>query len=261
MKKLFILLGMFSLTLTAAPVENPSMPKLIEEGFFIPATSPISIRTGYEGDFVGDAMLNQYGDSSGRVDDYSQVSNCGIFTINLFKKVDVFTVLGTSRTSADWRFTVDDMTSRAEVETLYDFIWGMGGRGILYSSGAACLGIGARYEASHYENLWMTVNGDIKRSSGSYLHWQSWQIDLDFSYKIDLFTPYIGVKYSNVRTVIAELPFAISDSGSGMNRFKNRTPVGVVIGCSLCSGKCFMMNIEGRLIDEEAVTISGDLKF
>ena len=43
--------------------------------------------------------------------------------------------------------------------------------------------------------------------------------------------------------------------------FENRTPVGIVIGCSISNGKYFMLNIEGRLIDEDAVTISGDLRF
>ena len=262
MKKFTILFALLaSISLAAAPVENPTSPMLIKEGFFIPPNSPVAVRAGYEGDFVGDARLEQYDESTGRVDNYTQVSNCGVFTVNFFKRIDAFGLVGTSRTNADWRFTIDGLTSRAEVETLYDFIWGIGGRGIVYSNDTICVGIGSRYEASHYDNLWMTINGKIQQVNGSYFHWQSWQIDLDFSYTIDIFTPYIGVKYSNVRTKIGELPFPISDNGSGTNRFENRAPVGVIIGCSMCSGKCFALNIEGRLVDEEAVTISGDLRF
>ena len=88
-----------------------------------------------------------------------------------------------------------------------------------------------------------------------------WQVDADMSYRIDIFTPYIGVKYSNVRSGVGILSTAISNSGLGVNFFENRSPVGVFIGCSLSSGKHFMLNIEGRLIDEEAVTISGDFRF
>ena len=260
MKKLVVLLGLIS-SVFAAPVENPSSPRLIQEGFFIPKTSPVTIRAGYEGDFVGDARLEQYSESSGRVDDYSQDSNCGVLTVNICNRVDLYSLFGTSRTNTDWRFTFDDVTSRSEVETLYDFIWGIGARAILFDSETLCLGLGGRYEQSNYDDLWMTIDGNVQRANGSFLHWRVWQIDLDFSYKIDIFSPYIGIKYSNVRTKIGNLSFPISDDGLGTNQFKNRNPVGVVIGCSLSSGKYFMLNVEGRLVDEEAVTISGDLRF
>ena len=87
------------------------------------------------------------------------------------------------------------------------------------------------------------------------------QLDLDLSYQIDLFIPYIGAMYSNARTKVAGFTTPISNSGKGSDRFKNRIPVGVVIGCSLTSLKYFVLNLEGRLVDEEAVTISGDIRF
>ena len=107
----------------------------------------------------------------------------------------------------------------------------------------------------------MTIDGIVQHANGTELHWRVWQIDMDMSYKIDIFTPYIGIKYSNVRSGVGFFPISISNSGLGINYFENRTPVGVFIGCSLSSGKYFMLNIEGRLIDEEAVTISGDFRF
>lgn len=259
--KRFLILLTISVGLFGAPVENPSSPKLIEEGFFIPKDSPVNVRVGYEGDFVGDARLKQYGPGSGQVDTYEQQTNSGTCTINFFDRVDLYTVLGTSRTYADWRFTASGITHRAQVETLYDFLWGLGARGILYEYGNCSFGLGGRYENSHYDNLYLTIDGAVKRVAGTYLHWQVWQIDLDFSYKIDMFCPYIGVKYSNVRTKIGNFTTAIANNGSGTNQFENRTPVGVVIGCTLTSGKYFMLNLEGRLVDEEAVTISGDLRF
>ncbi len=260
MNKIGLLVGLIlCANIFAAPVGNPSSPRLINEGFFIPKTSPVSVRAGYEGDFVGDARLEQYNESSGRVDDYTQDSNCGVLTLNVLDRIDVYSLFGSSRTNADWRFTTD-VTHRAEVETLYDFIWGVGARGILWGNEAMCLGLGGRYEQSHYDSLWMTIDGDVQLADGAYLHWREWQIDLDFSYKIDIFTPYIGLKYSNARTKISgDVP--ISNNGSEINQFENRNPVGIFIGCSLSSGKYFMLNVEGRLIDESAVTISGDLRF
>lgn len=262
MNRISLLFGLIFFTnVFSAPVENPASPRLINEGFFIPKTSPVDIRAGYEGDFVGNAKLEQYNEGSGRVDNYSQDSNCGVLTVNFFDRIDLYSLFGTSRTNADWRFTNEDVTHRAEVETLSDFIWGIGARGILWGTDTMCLGLGGRYEQSHFDNLWMTIDGDVQKVNDSYLHWRVWQVDLDFSYKIDIFSPYIGLKYSNARTQINNLGFAIANDGEGSNQFKNQIPVGIVIGCSLTSGQYFSFNVEGRLVDEEAVTISGDLRF
>jgi hypothetical protein len=257
----FILLFLSTFSLFSAPVENPAFPSIIQKGFWMPKDYWLGIRTGYEGDFVADAKLEQFEEGNGRVDDYTQESNCGAFTLNFMRRVDVFTVLGSSRTYADWRFTSSGLTQRAQVETLYDFIWGVGTRGILFCRDCWTIGAGARYESAHYNNLWITIDGAPAHVSGSYLHWREWQVDLDFAYNIDIFTPYIGVKYSNARTVIGNVDVPIANDGSGMNQFKNRIPVGVFIGCTLSTGKYFMLNVEGRLVDEEAVTISGDIRF
>lgn len=260
MKK--IALCLLSFHVTAAPIGNPSAPKIIQEGFFIPSTSWASARFGYEGDFVADSRMEQEGAGHSRVDSYEQETNSGTATLCLLNQVDIFTVLGSSRTRTDWRF-VDGggSTHRAELETLYNFLWGVGARAILWSCGNASFGVGGRYESANYDPVWLTIDGNIQSASGTHLRWREWQINGDLSYKIDIFSPYIGAKYSNVRSKIGNFSVAISNDGSGSNEFENRTSVGVFIGCSLSTGKYFMLNVEGRLIDEEAVTISGDLRF
>jgi hypothetical protein len=93
------------------------------------------------------------------------------------------------------------------------------------------------------------------------MRWSEWQIDLDIAYKIDLLVPYIGVKYAKqfAKVVTASLP--ISNSGLKFLSMQSRQPLGMVVGCTLTTGKYFMLNVEGRLIDEQAVTISGDIRF
>lgn len=244
-----------------APIGDPATPHLIREGFFISPESRIDVRAGYEGDFVADARMEQYAESTGRVDCYSQETNAGTATLNFVDRLDLYGILGSSRTCADWRFTINGDTHRAQIETLYNFLWGIGARGILYESGCATFGVGSRYEQAHYDNMWLTIDGLVQHVAGTFLHWRSFQIDADVAYQIDIFSPYIGIKYSYVRAKIGNFATPIADNGGGIDQFKNRTAVGVFIGCSLSSGKYFMLNIEGRLIDEEAVTISGDFRF
>ena len=245
--------------LMAAPVGNPSFPKLIEKGFFIPPDVWLNLRFGYEGDFVTDAKLEQA--SNLPVDCYRQETNSGTFTMNILERLDIYTLLGSSRTRADWRFEAPEGTQRIELETGYDFLWGLGARGILFEWKGATLGLGGRYEHASYDPVWLTVNGTVESARGTKLRWREWQVDLDLSYKIDIFSPYIGVKYSSVRAKAGNFQTTISVNGTGSNQFTNHTPVGVFIGCSLTTGRYFMLNVEGRLVDEEAVTISGDVRF
>lgn len=249
--------------LNAAPVGNTSAPELIQEGFFISCDSWMNFRLGYEGDFVADGRMKQYDQGHGRVDTYEQDTNSGTVTINILDRLDVYGVFGSSRTQADWRFTdpATGTVTRIDLETKYCFLWGAGARAILYEWCNTSLGLGGRYSSCNYRPEWLTADGLVQSVDGSHFQWREWQINLDVSYKIDLFTPYIGVKYSNARTHMKDFSVPLSSSLTGSNSFENRVPVGLYVGCALSTGKYFMLNIEGRLLDEEAVTISGDFRF
>lgn len=249
-------------SLIAAPVGNPSFPELLEEGYFISSKSPLDLRVGYEGDFIGDALMKQQEEGSGRVDNYRQETNSGLATLNISDRVDLYGVFGSSRVCCDWRFMATDLTiNRVQLETGYHFLWAAGGRAIVLKWGGTVFGVGARYNAASLKPAWTSVNGLPIPTAGTCLRWREWQIDFDVSHQIEIFVPYIGVKYSSSFTKIGVFPVEISSSGSGVIHMKNRRPVGLVIGCALTSGKYFMLNIEGRLIDETAATIVGDFRF
>lgn len=249
------------LALQASPVGNTMSPELIQEGFLIPCNSWVNVRIGYEGDFVGDARLYQNDGGQGRVDTFQQYTNAGTLTLNILDRVDLYGLFGSSRACADWRFAFASTVTRIQMETLYQFLWGVGARGIFFECGQICLGAGGRYSQCHFKPSWLTSNASVVDIAGSSMNWREWQFDLDISYHIDLFTPYFGIKYANERAKLSNFPTAISNSGEGDDRFENRVPVGIFIGCGISNSRYFMLNIEGRLIDEDAVTISGDLKF
>ncbi len=261
MKKLLILF--VSTALYAAPVGNPSAPSIIQRGFFTSCNDWMDVRAGYEGDFISDGRMKQYNQGTGRVDTYEQWTNSGTLTLNFLERLDLYSVLGSSRAEADWRFSdlALDTINRIEMETEYNFLWGIGGRVILYEWYHASLGCGGRYSSSKTNPAWISSNGVVVNARDSSVHYREWQVNLDVSYHIDLFTPYIGIKYSNARVYLRQFPTPIADSWSGSNSFENRIPVGLYIGCTLSNGQYFMLNVEARLIDEEAVTVSGDFRF
>lgn len=263
MKKFTLLFGLasFGSAAFAAPVGNPAFPQLLQDGYFIPCNSWVDLRLGYEGDFISDALLHQYHEGHGRIDLYEQYTNSGTLTLNFVDRLDLFGVFGSSRVCTNWRYAYESTVNRIAVETGYHFLWAVGGRGILFEWGCTTLGLGGRYSAAHFKPASTTVNGTPISSSGTELKWKEWQIDLDLSYKVDIFVPYVGVKYSNTHTMIGEYSVPINSSGSGSLHMNNHKPVGIMVGCSLTTGKYFFLNVEARLIDEMAATISGDFRF
>lgn len=246
----------------AAPIGNTGAPDIIQMGLFIPCTSWIDVRGGYEGDFVADGRMEQFNDSFGRVDCYEQDTNSGTVTLNFLNRLDVFGVFGSSKTKTNWRFENEDgAIHRLNLHTDWNFLWAAGARAILYQWGDTFLGIGGRYSFSNYDPTQLTSDGAQIPVAGTFFHWREWQVSFDLSYKIKYFIPYIGFKYLHARSYLGNFSVPIAANGSGNNAFENREPVGLFLGCGLSNGHYGMINVEWRLIDEEAVTVSADLRF
>ncbi len=252
-----------SLPLYGAPIGNSSAPQVLKEGLLFSNKSWLSLRAGYEGDFVEDGRMNQYDQGSGRVDTYKQWTNSGTVTLNILDHLEIYGVFGSSETKSDWRFENNTLGSvtRIEMETDPHFLWAFGGRSIIYERGKTVFGLGGRYTSSNSHPKSVSSNGTAESVVGSRVEWRAWQINFDISYKIDWFIPYIGAKYLNGQTLLKNFSIPISQELVGSDTFKNRDPVGLYLGCTLSSGKYFMLNLEGRLIDEEAITVSTDFRF
>lgn len=257
----FSLLLMSMGILQASPVGNAETPGLLKKGFFIPRDYWWNFRIGYEGDFVIDERMKQQTEGSGRVDNYEQFTNAGTLTFNFVERLDVYGLFGSSRVNSDWRFTTGGINQRAQIETKYDFLWGVGARAILAQWVDAALGVAGRYSRAHMDPVWLTINGVNESVGDSRLNWRAWNVAMDASIRVELFVPYIGVQYFNATTKINGVPEAIANAGTGSLHMKNRSPVGVFVGCSLTKSEYFFLNIEGRFINEEALSISGDICF
>lgn len=256
----FIFFLLSGACLQALPVQNPAAPRMLTDGFFIPHKVGVSGRGGYEGSFVQDAYLKQQ--DGNQVDKYGQTTNSAILTFNLFDWTDLYAVLGNSQQTGTWRFTnpANDVL-RIQMESEFDFLWGVGARTALWEASRVTLSLGGRYEQTNADLSWLTSDGISQAVNGDLLSWKSWQVDLDVSYHIDLLTPYIGAKYSQTKSSLKSTSVSVGPDNTKTANFDNRNAVGMVIGCSLSTGKYFMLNLEARLIDEEAATISADIRF
>lgn len=239
---------------------NPLNPEIIEEGFFISPSSWVNLRLGYEGIFVSDARMDKTSEK-GKIDNFKSDINSGTITLNLKNRIDLFSVLGASRIRSDWRFDNSGTISRIELETNYKFYWAAGGKIILFQWGNTAFSLGGRYSSTDPSLSFITENGRPQITGNSKIKYRDWQIDLGIAHKIDIFIPYVGAMYLNSKAKIFEAPFIISNDSFNWIEMKNRDRFGVYVGCSLSNCKYFLLTIEARFIDEEAISVVGEIKF
>jgi len=266
MMKKFYLIFFLSFTglVFSTPINNSSLCFYIPHGLFFSDCNVVSFRVGYEGNFISDAKLRQVKISSGRVDDYELNCNSGTLAFNVKNLVDVFGSLGASRIKANWRITPPaGGLTRIETETRYHFSWSAGGRVVIWHNDKTALGITGRYFSTEPEISWLTSDGLPLIVRGGNICYNEWQVDFGLSHKIGLFVPYFGIKYSDAKSQISGLPggVVISNSGTNTIEMKRRNHVGGFIGVTLTNGCKFLVNIEARLADEEAATVSGQFRF
>jgi hypothetical protein len=248
--------------LPAAPVGNPSAANMIQEGLFIPQDSWIDIRADYEGSFVTDRRLKQRADNMRRIDHYAIDTNAAKCTVNFVNRCDIFAVLGEARICADWRVENSFGTlSYIESETKYNFAWAAGLDAILLQWNKTELTFGGRYFYTHPRMLWLTKNGAAYSIDDARMKFAEWQCSLAISHQIDIFVPYIGIKYSYAHSVLATVGTTISDNDTSHLRMKSRNRLGMVIGYATTTGKWYAVDLEARFFDEAALTIYGGFRF
>lgn len=260
MKKILILI-LFVHLLHAAPFGNILAPAILKDGLLIPSECWVNFRGGYEGDFVFNGRLKQIHAGSGPVDRSSQTTNSGTVTFNILNRLDLYGVFGASSFSARWRFSNDVFTHNAQAQTKQAFLWAVGGRAVLVQWGKWGLGVGGRYSSINNPVSYLTIDGANIDVNSAHLIWREVQVNLGVSYTIDLFIPYIALHYQMARAKIGDFLTPVANHNYPANFFESVCPVGIDLGCTLSTGKYFMLNVEARLISEEAISVSGDFRF
>ena len=259
---IFFLVSIFSFSLFSMPVGNPSFPCAIEDGIFTTSASQISFRVGYEGDFISDRRLKQETDPSKRINNLTQYLNSALVTVNLLNRLDLFGSYGKAKLKADWIFEEsENVFSYIELETRYGEAWSCGGNVILFEWGNTCFTVGGGYAYKNPKILWLSKNGEVFPIAHENFKFFEWQVSAGLSQKMDIFIPYICAKYSKAQAYVSNRDTVISSDQSDSLKMKSKNNYGMALGCALLANKYFMLNVEVRLIDEEAFSIVGDFKF
>ncbi len=251
----------------AAPVGNIAIPSkgMLKRGVVVEDVedSQFSLVIGPEVDVIldrklegriGDNEFNFFGAKIG-----ATVANRGL----------VYTLLGLG--DAKQEFTVSG--SSVEFDTDTEFIWGAGGTVIVWEyepfdasmdEHMLRIGVDLRYRRINLDIEKLTVGGTTYEESGeaSVLSSASyeaneWQIASAVSYQFNNFLPYIGLKYSDIDGDAK----ALVSGTEYKHDFDPEYQIGIFLGMDLTIGDSASLNVEGRFIDEEALTLGASVRF
>lgn len=279
MKKLFITM-LTILTCGAAyalPVGNPSDASLLCDGLLweghcgdpcdpcLSCVDALSFRTGFYGDYV----FNRHLEIDRSADD-SDIESTRIFTnaaflaANLWDRIDLFSTLGTTNISLSTNAVSFGGSNgeRLRVETDSHFSWSLGLRGTIWECGCTTFGMEAQYFQTrpNVRRITEAASASVYPDSSIKTKYHEWQVGAGISHRINMFVPYIAVKWSrarlNFKDEVAGAPLA-----SSLFDLKNGKQWGYALGVSLIDCEKASVTAEGRFGDEKALYINGQIRF
>jgi hypothetical protein len=278
----FIYFLVFSCALEALPLGNPAEAELFCDTIFFDSCFDCAhFRAGYYGDFVFQRKMRvEKKDFARNVTRTEIFTNAGYLNLNLFKRVDLFSTLGTSRITIETDAQNFISTPVFPFNTLLylkpRFSWSVGGRAILYKYNCWVLGVEGQYlstspEINKYQDFIFAVPIYLKGRA----HYREWQVGAVLSYEIFscfpnvVFVPYIGGKWSRSLLDLKHLtlevntppPFIGPTEPLTLSDLKSKLRWGFPLGVTILFNRCFDFTLEGRFGDEHAFSIIAQGRF
>lgn len=163
----------------------------------------------------------------------------------------------------DPKYKASDATDNWQYNLEDSFVWGLGANAVISDIEGWQVFSDVNYrklDDMDYESV--VINGTTisKSSLGGKMDvsWEEWQIALGVAKAFDIAKPYFGVKYLK-----AESSGKITYSGTtyDMGSAKNDNPVGVFAGIEFNPTPGISIDVQGRFIDETAITAGFSFKF
>lgn len=256
-KSALIVFFLFFANLHALYLGNPYSPASIPEGFFIAEDAFMTVKAGYQVDFVYDRRLKSYAGANARVDQFQAQLSQGVLTFDMLERIEIYGSVGSIEAIFSHRPKPGQF--RREYQTNYKVTWGVGGRIIIYEWTNGCISLEGGFQWGNPHIKWDALNGSAF-TTDAVMRYREWQTGIGVSYQVDIFIPYAAFKFSDVNAKVVSLRPDLELKRSHF-KMRNRDHFGLVFGCTLSPGKYFDVTIESRVIDEQAITLAGNIQF
>ncbi|NGX40510.1 MAG: hypothetical protein KR126chlam4_00332 [Candidatus Anoxychlamydiales bacterium] len=254
MKKIFLLVLLLPFFIFSAPSGSPSLPAIIEEGFFIPDTKWVNFRLGFLAYHALDLVMefDEVGkDNNFHLRKVKANANLGVVTINIKDRLDLYAEIGSYKLEPEFR----QGSSLYIAKSGNDILYRAGARLIFFEILDFTLGASVKYTIFSASNDYLTIN-DRPVDSDIKFDFKEWQIDVGLAQKISILRPYIGISYRDTQIKMKNLPFLPDKLDLTFQK-----KAGVFLGVAASLGSFVMVEGEIKLVNERSTTLSLDVRF
>jgi hypothetical protein len=184
-------------------------------------------------------------------------TDAATITLNFRNRLDLTAIIGSSQLQID-----------QDVFTKRQFAWGVGGKLLIWKSNSILVGLDAKYLESKQKPLYFLGDGYAYNIVSDFkLNYTEMQAAIGAAYLTKVISPYIYVSYLYSKidpepySVIVQLPFMDMTVDTTSNSIINQRRWGMAVGGTILGGKIASLNIESRFINQNAINISGEIRF
>ncbi len=239
---------------------NPSFPMMPDGGVFA-KDAYVTLKTGYEFDDVFKQQMHvskPQNDQKRGVQEFKTLGNFGAIKLVISDRVEIYSMLGTMSAKISQK-PYDGIKIHYKANP--HFAWSIGGRTILAYWGNTQLGMNAGYLRYQPHLNQIKVNGSTYSSSGAELQYWEWQVGAGVSHRIGMLVPYVGGYYAQSEADFLYLNSLKSIIPGRHFLLKSSKNPGVAVGCGFAPNRGFTVNVEGRFINQTALSASAEIKF
>lgn len=251
--------------LFANPAGNACDVVFFEEGIFAEGKSDTSLRLGYIGDFIVDRKQQVRNQKQLQTEIAQRDFNGVECTLNLYNRFDFMGRLGYANCNTRWSV---GQNSDLRLATRDDFAWAFGAKAMINQWEKTTLSISGSYmwgnakvERAETTGVGFTPIGQqYVLNQNVHQREKKWNFGATIGHQIENLMPYIGLQYIQDKTYFKE-NITLANQVVSLPNFSSRKKVGTVVGIGLAAGKKATLNLEGRFLNESALTLTGQARF
>jgi hypothetical protein len=250
----------FPVALSATYFSNPAQPALQTDGLLKSPPSWYCLRAGYMSDNLYRQRYNEEFHIAGTPNPSSYAkltTDAATVTINFKNWLDVNLLLGSSQMVIDH-----------DVYTKRQLAWGVGAKFLIYHSETLFFGLDFKYFESNQKPIYLVSSGYAYNVLSDFkMNYSEQQAALGVAYRIKWLCPYVYASYlyskidPNPCYAILQMPTYDGTGQSYSSSVIDRRRWGMAFGATLISQAKGSVTIESRFFNQNALNISGEIRF
>jgi len=263
MKKLSQSIGaalLFPVAATATYFSNPAEPALQTDGLLKSPPSWYCLRVGYMSDHLYRQRYNEefHIEGTSNPSSYAKlITDAGTLTLNFKNWLDINMLLGSAQMLID-----------RDIYTKRQLAWGIGAKWLIYHNETFFVGLDVKYFESNQKPVYLVSTDYAYNIVSSFkMNYSEQQAALGVAYRTRMICPYLYVSYlyskidPNPCIVFVQMPTYDGIGQSYSTSVTDRRRWGMAFGATVIGGTKGSVTLESRFFNQNAINVSGEVRF